>query len=80
MKANLLLIICFLSKGAFSQLAMVQTVTGPQMGYVSMPVGAISRVDNYYHYDLNKNSYYGGNRDIIEIDRVIPSGQTHLKL
>ena len=74
MKTNLFLILCLLSKEAFSQIAIVQTVNGPQTGYTDIH-GQINRSGgafNYDHYDLNAISYSGGNRDITEIDGVLP--------
>ncbi len=81
MKASLFLILCLLSGEAFSQVEIQNPGynIGPHpesltfQSQSNQPAGAI----NYNHYDLNGNSYSGGNRDLAEINGVIPSSEKY---
>lgn len=78
MKATLFLIICLLSKEAFSQIAIAQTVSGSQTGYLGIPAQIYPSVAlNNYQYNLNANRYLGEYRDISEINGVIPFSEKY---
>jgi hypothetical protein len=81
MKVNLFLILCLLSSEAFPQVAIQNPgyVVGPHLESLDWLTksnrsgGAI----DYNHYDLNSNSYSGGDRDIAEIDAVLPVSEKY---
>lgn len=81
MKANLFLIICFLSSEAFSQGEISNPAynVGPHPESLTFQSQSnrTSGAINYNHYDLNGNSYSGRNRGLAEIDAVIPSSEKY---
>ncbi len=81
MKASLYVLIIFLCREAFSQGEISNPAynVGPHSESLDLPSQSnrSGGVINYNHYDLNQNSYNGGNRDITEIDRVIPSNEKY---